>query len=196
MAKQLHITPTNPPRYPKYFLSPYLNIKAAVRTVLAEEWRRKQMGNPPLPRITTGRHARWQAGSVPPLTITGQLAELGVVGGFEGRQHSGIDVSEEASGVGHLLTRQDATNISRILRAIADRGVLIESNAMLPPASNSKRWAWMGQPGEVLWNTPPDPIGAIETDLIRLTLNDMASAEPGKTGTGPERGLRAICATT
>ncbi|CAD6589540.1 MAG: hypothetical protein TREMPRED_005389, partial [Tremellales sp. Tagirdzhanova-0007] len=58
------------------------------------------------------------------------------VGEFIGRQHSGLD---------------DATNISRILVALVDRDVLIESNAHLPHLNNSNRYPWMAAPGVVMW---------------------------------------------
>lgn len=93
LPKQLHITPLSPVRYPEYFTGPYLNIKSAVRSVLAEEARRVDLG-PELgarcPRITTGRKGPKQDGGM--LTISGQVEALGL-GKFDGRQHSGIDVS-------------------------------------------------------------------------------------------------------
>ncbi len=50
---------------------------------------------------------------------------------------------------------QDATNISRILIALSEMGVIIEPNARLPPAANSKRFPWMGnRPGEIVYDTP------------------------------------------
>ncbi len=94
VPKQLHITPTSPPRYPKYFLGRYLNIKEAVRTVRSEEERRKTLPHPDPSRITTARRAGRKGGAKPPLTITDQLAALGL-SAFVGRQHSGIDVSSE-----------------------------------------------------------------------------------------------------
>lgn len=85
MPKQIHITPLD--RYPGYFTGRYLNIKSAVRTVLTEETRRKELGE--TRRITTGRSAPKIEGGV--WTISGQLEALGL--SFDGRQHSGIDVS-------------------------------------------------------------------------------------------------------
>ena len=46
---------------------------------------------------------------------------------------------------------QDATNVSRILVAISERDVLIDANARL--SSTPKRWAWMGEPGVVKWES-------------------------------------------
>ncbi|GMK55907.1 hypothetical protein CspeluHIS016_0209630 [Cutaneotrichosporon spelunceum] len=174
VPKQLHITPTYPARFPKYFLGRYLNIKEAVRTVRAEEQRRKNLNHPDPSRITTGRRTRPRGGTQPPLTIADQLSALGV-GEFEGRQHSGID---------------DATNISRILQAIGARGVHIEPNAVLS-TTNARRYPWMGRPGEVLWNKPADPIG-VEASLENLTLDDdeTVNNEAGR------RALTAICATS
>jgi hypothetical protein len=46
------------------------------------------------------------------------------------------------------LTEQDATNVARVLTALGDQDVLIESNARI---NQKKRWPWMGKPGEVKW---------------------------------------------
>ena len=107
VPKQLHITPPIPSRYPAYFLAPYLNLKQAVQTVLGETWRRQQYAkahsnDPPnvraMSRITTAKHAkrkdRDEKAKAPDFhfTISGQVEALGL-GGFIGRQHSGLDVS-------------------------------------------------------------------------------------------------------
>lgn len=83
------------------------------------------------------------------LTLKDQLDKLGL-GAFEGRQHSGIDVSRS---LGHTDT-QDAANIARIVAALADLNVQLEANYTLP-ALSSKRAAfdWMGDNGEVIY--PP-----------------------------------------
>jgi inhibitor of KinA sporulation pathway (predicted exonuclease) len=174
VPKQLHITPTSPPRYPKYFLGRYLNIKEAVRTVRSEEERRKTLPHPDPSRITTARRAGRKGGAKPPLTITDQLAALGL-SAFVGRQHSGID---------------DATNISRILQGIGARDVHIEPNATLSQTT-ARRYAWMGRPGEVLWNKPADPIG-VEDSLAHLTLDDKEETA----NANAHRALTAICATS
>ncbi|BEI92629.1 uncharacterized protein CcaverHIS019_0502570 [Cutaneotrichosporon cavernicola] len=174
VPKQLHITPTYPPRYPKYFLGRYLNIKEAVRTVRAEEERRQNLHHPNPSRITTGRRTRPRPGAQPPLTIVDQLTALGL-SEFEGRQHSGID---------------DASNISRILQAIGARGVHIEPNGVLSTAK-ARRYAWMGNSGEVLWNKPADPIN-VEGSLAQLKLDDDGSVGSA----GARRALTAICATS
>lgn len=44
--------------------------------------------------------------------------------------------------------------MARILIEVANRNVLIEPNAHLPHRNNAKVWAWMGKPGEVLWDAP------------------------------------------
>jgi hypothetical protein len=46
---------------------------------------------------------------------------------------------------------QDAANVGRILIALAEKDVLLEPNARLPHGNNSKKWVWMGEPGEVRW---------------------------------------------
>ncbi|KLT39607.1 hypothetical protein CC85DRAFT_250908 [Cutaneotrichosporon oleaginosum] len=181
VPKQLHITPTNPPRYPKYFLGRYLNIKEAVRTVRAEEQRRHGLYLPNPSRITTGRRSRPRGPAQPPLTIADQLTALGL-SAFEGRQHSGID---------------DATNIARILQAIGARGVHIEANATLSLA-NMRRYSWMGRPGEVMWSKPADPLN-VEASLAQLSLTDKDDASDGASdgaGAAAHRPLTAICATS
>lgn len=130
------------------------------------------------------------------------VEKLGL-GDFEGRQHSGLDVSAWlgfallsqspgcsvaspisrgyfcevaiiASGeIWAWLTVQDATNVARILTALADRDVLIEPNARLPPARNAKTWPWMGAPGEVKF----------EEWMSRQVL-DKVPAAAGTEGTG------------
>ncbi|KAH7930852.1 hypothetical protein BV22DRAFT_975033, partial [Leucogyrophana mollusca] len=65
------------------------------------------------------------------LNIPQQLRVLGL-GSFEGRQHSGID---------------DTRNIARVITELARRGIRLEPNTPINP---SRRWQWMGRPGEVL----------------------------------------------
>lgn len=75
-----------------------------------------------------------------------------------------------------LADSQDATNIARIVIALAERNVLIEPNGRLPIACNAKRWDWMGQPGEVLWDLPQ---GIYDSDGVRKkTVFDGVPAEP------------------
>jgi len=65
---------------------------------------------------------------------------------------------------------QDAINISRVLMALADRGVLIEPNARLPQPKNAKQYPWMDKPGVVKWedwmSVPRRPAAGVgETDV-------------------------------
>ena len=105
IPKQLHITPL-PDGPPAFFFSPYLNIKYAVQSVLSETWLRQTYAKskpgqpPPYDRgmITTGkqvgkkyRESSWRGPNYF-LPIPGQLRAFGL-GEFEGREHSGIDVS-------------------------------------------------------------------------------------------------------
>ncbi len=112
IPKQLHITPLPPPfhrnRYPPYLLLPYINVKEAVHHVLSEEWYdreeciarrlrsqtnliRKQKSTAVVSRMTTGdKKGKKSPGFYG--TIEGQLKLLGL-GAFQGRAHSGIDVS-------------------------------------------------------------------------------------------------------
>lgn len=157
IPKQLHITPTAPPRYPGYLLGRYLNIKSGVEVVLMESARRDKdtssSSSPKrgLPPLTTAMR-RGPANAAAPnyhLPIPGQLAALGL-GTFSGRQHSGID---------------DATNIARILAELANRHVVLETNARLPPAKGAKKWDWMGKPGEVIWAAPAAPVLGVKVAL-------------------------------
>lgn len=85
IPKQLHMTPTDPP-YPPYLLGRYLNLKNAVATYLAD----RDSGR----RVTTGRVHRTPKDKEGPrsLNIPAMLDVL-ELGSFNGRQHSGIDVS-------------------------------------------------------------------------------------------------------
>lgn len=105
VAKQLHITPCEP-AYPLFLRQPYLNIKQAFQTVLSEEHRRAAYAasHPDvkpnaraMSRITTGKLVGKDGqdrikGLGFYSTITGMLDKLNL-GGFEGRQHCGLDVS-------------------------------------------------------------------------------------------------------
>ncbi|OCF34283.1 hypothetical protein I316_03796 [Kwoniella heveanensis BCC8398] len=151
VPKQLHITPPSP--HPSYFHGPYLNLKFAVQAVLSEEHRRHSYAaerpkNPPngraLSAITTQRLPKGEktkSGKVKDVgksfyfNIPGMVEALNL-GGFEGRQHSGLD---------------DATNIARILIALSEKNVIIEANGIIQPMGSGKRYPWMGQKGEVLW---------------------------------------------
>ncbi|KAK4688728.1 hypothetical protein P7C73_g1379, partial [Tremellales sp. Uapishka_1] len=161
IPKQLHITPTSPPRYPLYLLGPYLNIKQATQSVLSEIYRREQYQinipnepHSPLGRITTSKLPTRRFKDDPPklstpqyyFTIAGQVEAFGL-GDFDGRQHSGLD---------------DATNISRILIAISERDVIIDANARLTSAKNAKTWPWMGARGEIIWDTPQPALVEVE----------------------------------
>ncbi|KAG7562199.1 hypothetical protein FFLO_02384 [Filobasidium floriforme] len=146
---QLHITPLQPPifakPYPAYFSGPYIDIKEAMKNYLTETWYRTNCPEEPLPakgspqRFSTrpGPH-RWSRRSPKYYrNLAGQLEALNM-GKFQGRQHSGID---------------DATNVARILIELARRDVLLEMNDNLPPATNPKRYNWMGEkPGQVYWD--------------------------------------------
>ncbi|RSH93373.1 hypothetical protein EHS25_007729 [Saitozyma podzolica] len=149
IPKQLHISPLSPPRYPRYFLGPYLNIKQAVQTVLSEEYRRAEYArthpdNPPnqraLSRIGTGRYlsrAEREGGKGPRFYGTiPQMLEMLQLGEFEGRRHSGLD---------------DAGNVARILIALAEKDVLIEPNGRLHHHKNARKWPWMAERGVVVW---------------------------------------------
>ncbi|KAL1406442.1 hypothetical protein Q8F55_008141 [Vanrija albida] len=173
IPKQLHITPTSPPRYPAYLLGPYLNIKAGVHAVLSEAARREAegpVGRHTLPRLTTAMRRPPQAAGGPNfyLTIPGQLAALGL-GVFAGRQHSGID---------------DATNIARILAELAARHVVLEPNARLPPARAAKTWPWMGGPGEVVWASPAAPV-------LGAAASAAKAAKPSEDATLADTGAEA-----
>lgn len=177
IPKQLHISPLSPPRYPRYFLGPYLNIKQAVQTVLSEEYRRAEYArthpdNPPNKRapsrIGTGRYlsrAEREGGKGPKFYGTiPQMLEMLQLGEFEGRRHSGLDVSGLKLALGqqiNLLLRerdygpliriQDAGNVARILIALAEKNVLVEPNGRLHHHKNARKWPWMGEPGVVVW---------------------------------------------
>ncbi|KAK8849620.1 hypothetical protein IAR55_004955 [Kwoniella newhampshirensis] len=151
VPKQLHITPPSP--FPNYFHGPYLNVKQAVQTVLSEIYRRQAYAsqhptNPPnklaLSAISTERSKSLprdkerkirEAGPHYYFNIPGMCHALGL-GDFEGRQHSGLD---------------DATNIARILIALSEKDVVIESNGRIPKAGQGRKYAWMGEKGEVKW---------------------------------------------
>ncbi|KAL7425065.1 NAPDH-dependent diflavin reductase [Cryptotrichosporon argae] len=181
IPKQLHITPTSPPRYPAYLLAPYLNIKTAVQSYLTETHKRSQ-GYPDespsklssarsspagkkrpkdkiVGRLTTGHVTsrttkdRFKAMGIDYyLNIKGMLKAL-EIGEFEGHLHSGID---------------DATNVARILIAIANQDVLIEPNSRLPPPKNAKQWSRLEGLGahklvESIWGDERAPDGYEET---------------------------------
>ena len=140
-----------------------------MKTYLTETWYRTNCPEEPLPakgspqRFSTrpGPH-RWSRRSPKYYrNLAGQLEALNM-GKFQGRQHSGIDVS-----LGYAPSRarsytdcfllggciQDATNVARILIELARRDVLLEMNDNLPPATNPKRYNWMGEkPGQVYWD--------------------------------------------
>ncbi|PPQ89115.1 hypothetical protein CVT25_006487 [Psilocybe cyanescens] len=89
----------------------------------------------------------------PSLNISAQLRVLGLPA-FEGRQHSGIDVSMKSS---HLpipifclrgdITDSDTRNIAKIVTELARRGVRLLPNTAIYPG---RRWRWMGKNGQVL----------------------------------------------
>ncbi|WVQ95998.1 hypothetical protein IAU59_003098 [Kwoniella sp. CBS 9459] len=151
VPKQLHITPITP--HPSYLHGPYLNLKFAVQAVLSEEHRRhsyasERPNRPPnrraLSAITTQRLPKGEktkSGKVKDVgksfyfNIPGMVEALNL-GEFEGRQHSGLD---------------DATNIARILIALSEKNVVIEANGTIQPLGSGKRYPWMGQKGEILW---------------------------------------------
>ncbi|WWD04520.1 hypothetical protein V865_002590 [Kwoniella europaea PYCC6329] len=152
VPKQLHITPPDP--FPNYFHGPYLNIKFAVQSVLSELHRRSSYAaehpnDPPNKRalsvITTskvgqlekknGKAKDYGKGKGFYFNIPGMLEVMGL-GGFEGRQHSGLD---------------DATNIARILIALSEKDVIFEPNGILHPPGKGRRYPWMGERGEVNW---------------------------------------------
>lgn len=105
IPKQLHISPpaSGPP---PYFFGPWLNIRQATQSVLTEAYLRDQYvkTHPGFTDHNIKRGVISTAGRVPAKTrskwtgpeyyrtIEGQLASFGL-GDFEGRQHSGIDVS-------------------------------------------------------------------------------------------------------
>jgi hypothetical protein len=104
IPKQLHITPLQPPTfakpYPAYFSGPYIDIKEAMKNYLTETWYRSNCPEEPIPakgspqRFSTrpGPH-RWSTRSPKYYrNLVGQLEALNM-GKFQGRQHSGIDVS-------------------------------------------------------------------------------------------------------
>jgi 3'-5' exoribonuclease 1 len=70
---------------------------------------------------------------------------------FEGRQHSGIDVSfflsPEMGTISQLLLPQDSRNIARIIIELARRGVRLVPNT---PIRLERRWPWMGRSGQIL----------------------------------------------
>ena len=94
------------------------------------------------------------------LSIPRQLHALGLEP-FEGRQHSGIDVSRSSRPTLRALpavapadrtavlcsTRQDTRNISRLVVELARRGWKLEPNTPINP---NRRWPWMGKRGKVL----------------------------------------------
>lgn len=87
------------------------------------------------------------------LSIPRQLEVLSL-SPFEGRQHSGIDVSFrplcyfELNHVAILnFYLQDARNITRILVELAKRGLKLEPNTAINP---NRRWPWMGKRGKIL----------------------------------------------
>ncbi|WWC65753.1 uncharacterized protein I303_108375 [Kwoniella dejecticola CBS 10117] len=149
--KQLHITPPKP--FPMYFHGPYLNLKFAVQSVLSELHRRSSYAaehpndlsnKRALSVITTSKVQRinkkgttqhFGRGREFYFNIPGMLEILGL-GGFEGRQHSGLD---------------DATNIARILIALSEKDVMFEANGIIHPIGHGKRYPWMGAPGEIKW---------------------------------------------
>ena len=44
--------------------------------------------------------------------------------------------------------------------ALVERNVLIETNMQVNPGS--KKWVWMGKPGEVLWNEETDSVMLVQ----------------------------------
>lgn len=190
IPKQLHIAPLTPHRYPAYLTGSFVNLKEGMHTYLAETKRRtayalanpgKHGGPRQTSRITTGRRASRADGAFY-FTITGQLEKLGLQ--FEGRQHSGI---------------ADATNIGRILIALVERNVLIETNMQVNPGA--KKWIWMGRPGEVLWNeetdsamlvspsTPPvqlEPVKETDSTTIASPMPLAPVPEPVRTTAKPD----------
>lgn len=65
---------------------------------------------------------------------------------FEGREHSGIDVSM-CRWMGHIFKRiQDARNIARIVIELAARGVDLKENLDI---SSTRRYSWMGPNGTI-----------------------------------------------
>ncbi|KAF8162991.1 ribonuclease H-like domain-containing protein [Crassisporium funariophilum] len=74
------------------------------------------------------------------LNIPAQLKALGLPE-FEGRQHSGIDVS------GYLPSSRDSRNIAKIVTELARQGVSLFPNTAIQP---NRRWRWMGKHGQIL----------------------------------------------
>jgi hypothetical protein len=59
-----------------------------------------------------------------------------------------------------MLTLQDATNIARIVAALADMNVQLEPNYTLPAASSKPTFDWMGDNGQVIYpvHVPQTPL--------------------------------------
>lgn len=88
------------------------------------------------------------------MNIPAQLKALGLPV-FEGRQHSGIDVSiplpcslfsgDRSNSA--TCCSQDSRNIAKIITELALRNVCLLPNTPIRPG---RRWPWMGKPGRVL----------------------------------------------
>ena len=78
-------------------------------------------------------------------------------------------------------TSQDATNVSRILSAIAERDVIIEPNSRGIHPNNTKKWPWMGRPGEIKWEE-------WMSDNKKGLLDSQKTAEAAETGAKKENG--------
>lgn len=124
IPKQLHITPLQPPvfskPYPAYFSGPYIDIKEAMKNYLTETWYRTNCPEEPAPvkgspqRFSTrpGPH-RWSRRSPKYYrNLAGQLEALNM-GKFQGRQHSGIDVSVDHHRLSHMLRFANLSRHSR-----------------------------------------------------------------------------------
>ena len=87
------------------------------------------------------------------MKIPDQLKALGLPA-FEGRQHSGIDVSTRLSGTfggdrnnSANCCSQDTRNIAKIVIELARRDVRLLPNTRI---HLGRRWPWMGKSGHVL----------------------------------------------
>jgi hypothetical protein len=115
IPKQLHITPLQSPTFakpfPAYFSGPYIDIKEAMKNYLTETWYRKNCPEDPPTKGTPVRFStrpgphRWSRSPKYYRNLAGQLEALNM-GKFQGRQHSGIDVSSKP------IERRRRSNIS------------------------------------------------------------------------------------
>ncbi|WWD20246.1 hypothetical protein CI109_104722 [Kwoniella shandongensis] len=203
VPKQLHITPPSP--FPNYFHGPYLNIKQAVQSVLSEIYRRQAYATEhpndapnerALSAISTAKVSNLvkdkerkikEAGPHYYFNIPGMCHALGL-GEFEGRQHSGLD---------------DASNIARILIALSAKNVVIEPNGTIAKAGQGRRYAWMGERGEVKWeewmssNKPlKEALKAKEEAEKDASATDKEAKGHGKTDEEKEENVGDISASS